>query len=103
MVSKDGVIACPFCQAVDVKVFHRPSYLQAKRSHISSGGKTTFYRVPEKIEITCSCASCGKSANEIQNFFDGKKEIPHEERMKRIKDSGLPTVIQETGSRNDED
>jgi 4-hydroxy-3-methylbut-2-en-1-yl diphosphate synthase IspG/GcpE len=95
MVSKDGIIECPFCHKENVKVFHRPSYLQGKTSHISSGGKIRYHRVPETIEITCSCPDCGKSAKDIQNFFEGKKEIPHEERIERMKKGGIPTSFEE--------
>ena len=88
------VMQCPFCKQQAVQCFHRPAYSQAKTSRISGGSKITYTRIPETYEVCGNCPNCGKTKREIQNFFDGKKEIPHEERIERLKKAGIPTRIE---------
>lgn len=89
-------VKCPFCGKDGVSAFVKPSYLQAKTSRISSGAKTTYHRVPESIEYQGSCPHCGKTAKEMQDAQKTGvvKKQSNEERLKRIKESGLPTVIE---------
>ena len=95
MVSGRAVIRCPFCNKMTIKAFHKPSHLEPKTTHISAGSKTTYYRVPESYEVLSGCSACGKSQKEVQKAFDTgiTKELSHEERLKRLKESGLPLKI----------
>jgi hypothetical protein len=78
-----------------VKAFHKPSHLEPKVSHISAGSKTTCYRVPESYDVVSGCPACGKSKEEIERVFETGviRELSHEERLKRLRDAGLPTVV----------
>jgi hypothetical protein len=95
MVSGQAEIECPFCGRMGVRAFHKPSHLEPKVSHISAGSKTTYYRVPESYDIVSGCPACGKSRGEIEKVFETGviRELSHEERLKRLRESGLPTVI----------
>jgi len=87
---------CPFCKKGLVKVYFREGFLQAKGSSISAGKKYIKYKVDDKIEeIGNDCSVCGKKANEIKKAFDTgiTTEKSHEERLKRLRESGIPTKI----------
>ena len=90
-------IECPFCKKAKVRMFHKEGYYQAKVSRISAGAKTTYHWVPDTYEVLEDCPNCGKSKKEIQKALEGEistKKLSHEERIKRIKESGLPTRIE---------
>jgi len=92
-----AIVECPFCHKVGVAAFYKPSFAQGKVSRISAGAKTTFRRVDEKYFIQGDCPNCGAKNRDIQVWYDGQyegKRLSHEERLKRIKDSGLPTRIE---------
>lgn len=96
MASGKSEVKCPFCGYEGVSAFIKPSYLQAKTTRISRGGKTTYHRVPESIEYQGKCPKCGKTAKEMQKAQNTgiTKQMTHEERLKRIKEAGLPMVIE---------
>ena len=96
-ITGKATVECPFCKKVAVQAFYKPSFKQAKTSRISAGAKTTFHRVGEKYFIQGDCPNCGAKNKDIQGWYDGKgkkKEVSHEERLRRIKEAGLPTVIE---------
>jgi len=95
MVSGQAEIECPFCGKMGVKAFHKPTHLEPKVSHISAGSRTTYHRVPESYDVVSGCPACGKSKEEIERIFETGvvRELSHEERLKRLRDAGLPTVI----------
>ena len=87
---------CPFCKKGKVKVYFKEGYIQAKASSISAGKKYSKYQVDEKIEeVGGDCPECGKSGKEIKKAFETgiTKELSHDERLKRLQASGLPTKI----------
>lgn len=89
-------IKSPFCHKLTIKVFHRPSRLEHKRTHISAGSKIRYYRVLESYEILIGCSNCGKSKKEVTKAFEEgiKGEITHEERIRRLKEAGLSLQIE---------
>lgn len=90
-------IECPFCHKGKIKMFHKEGHLQPKFSRIAAKSAVTYYRVPDTYDVIEDCPKCGKTKKEIQDVFEGKKsvkELTHEERIKRLKDAGLPTVIE---------
>jgi len=95
MVSGRAVIKCPSCNKVTIKAFHKPGHLEPKTTHISAGSKTTYYRVPESYEVLSGCSVCDKSQKEVQKAFDTgvTKELSHEERLKKLREAGLPLRI----------
>lgn len=87
---------CPFCKRGKVKIYFKEGFIQAKASSISAGKKYIKHKVDDKIEeIGSDCPVCGKSAKEIKKAFEtGKtKEITHEDRLKRLRASGLPVRL----------
>ena len=87
---------CPFCKKGKVKVYFREGFIQAKASSISAGKKYSKQHVEDKIEeIGSDCPICGKTAKEIKKAFDTgiTTEKSHEERLKRLKEAGLTTII----------
>lgn len=89
-------LTCPICDEGKIRVFHKEGYIQARTSRISAGAKTKFYKQPDYYEVLEDCPNCGRSKKEIEKTFKtGKfKEISHKERLKRIQEAGLPTVIE---------
>ena len=89
-------LQCPFCSKCNVKTFHKESYMQARTSHISSGGKTQYHHVPDYYEVLENCPNCGAKKKDIQAVFDGKykEKRTHEERLERLRKRGLPLVIE---------
>ncbi len=102
-MTQEALLKCPFCGKENLKAIHKPSYMQAKTSRISAGAKITYQRVPETYQVVGSCPDCGKTAREIQDRFEGKKEIPHEERIARMKNAGIPTAYEDNTKYSDED
>lgn len=87
---------CPFCKKGEIEIFFREGYVQARASSISAGKKYTKQAVDDKIEnVGNDCPVCGKSAEDIKKAFETgtTRELSHEERLKRLKQSGLPTKV----------
>ena len=99
-ISGKSVVECPFCHKVGVAAFHKPSFGQGKVSRISNKSATTYSRVDEKYFIQGDCPDCGAKEKDIQKWYDGqgeKEEVTEEEhkkRIKRLKESGLPTRLE---------
>ena len=95
MITGKAEVKCPFCGKPGVKAFVKPSYLQGTKSSISNKSTMKFHRVPESCEYQGSCPNCGKSAREMQEAQRTgiTKKESYEERLKRIRDAGLPTEI----------
>jgi predicted RNA-binding Zn-ribbon protein involved in translation (DUF1610 family) len=93
VVSGQSVVECPFCGKLGVKAFHKPSHLEPKATHISAGSGTTYHRVPESYDIVGGCPNCGKTREQIERAFDTgmTREVPHEQRLRRLREAGLPT------------
>jgi len=89
-------LECPFCHGSRVRVFHKESYLQGKKSHIAAGDKTKFYRKPDTYEVLEDCPNCRKTAREIQRAYETGivREPSREERLERMRRAGLPTRIE---------
>jgi hypothetical protein len=58
-----------------------------------------YYRVPESYQVAGDCPNCGKTQKELQHAVDGEpiKRLSHEERIKRLKEAGLPTTFEKRG------
>ena len=54
--------------------------------------------MPEQHFIQGDCPNCGARNKDIQAWYDGQyegKKVSHEEKIKRIRDAGLPTRIED--------
>ena len=89
-------IKCPFCKMGDIDICITSEFMSAHSSHAAGRrSKIPIYH-PEKIEVFSKCPNCDKSKKEIKESIErgATKEVSHEERLKRLKDSGLPTKIE---------
>lgn len=89
-------LECPFCKKAKVKVFHKEGHMQAKKSSISAKSTFSYHKSPDMYEVLEDCPNCGKKAKDIQRAYETgiTKELTHEERLERLKKSGLPTKIE---------
>ena len=87
-------VECPFCKKGKVKVSFIAGYVSWNTSSISAGSKQTKYYHDPKIKVHGKCPNCRKSAKDIKEALEHGKQIPHKEKLKRAKESGLPTMIE---------
>jgi rubredoxin len=85
---------CPFCKVGKIQIYHKEGYIQSHKSHIAAGDKFTSYRVGDKYEVLEDCPNCHKSKKEIEANLEGKSTLSHEERLKKLKERGLPTSVE---------
>lgn len=87
---------CPFCSKGKIRMYHQEGYMQGKTSRISAGAKQTFHAVQDKYIVQNTCSECGKSIKEIENAFNTgiTKRRTHEERLKALREAGLPTRVE---------
>lgn len=87
---------CPFCGKGRIELLATPEYYSYKTSHAAHQTKRIPLYHPEDIEVKSSCQECGKGRNDIKKSLNGgeKKEIPHDEAVRRLKAAGLPTKIE---------
>lgn len=88
---------CPFCKKGEISVLYTSEHMSA-HSTFSAGGKKKMmpnYH-PEKYNVSSKCPVCGASKKEIKEALERgeTKQISHEERLKRLKEAGLPTRIE---------
>lgn len=96
---------CPFCGKAKVKTFHKEGFLQARKSSISAKSATTFYRRPDTYIVIDDCPNCKKTAKEIEQAFNKgiTREIPHEERVERMRKAGIPTAFEDKHVNHEEE
>ena len=86
-------VNCPYCGKPTIKILHQP-FVARKNMTKSRLGSGLPVFTKERSEILCGCEACGKSKRDIEKALDnGNKGKSHEERLKRLKDAGLPTMI----------
>ncbi len=96
MINKEIVIKCPFCKIGDIKIIHIPKSVRFKKGSWG-GSKPGIISTEEKVMIVDKeCQNCRKTSKEIEKALKtgNVKEITHEEFLKRLKNSGLPTLIE---------
>lgn len=87
-------VECPFCHRTKITVSFIAGYMTWNVSSISAGSKRTPYFHDPKIKVHGKCPNCGASAQEIKDILKrGGKIETHEERLKRLKESGIPTSV----------
>lgn len=89
-------IDCPICKKVKVSVTFIAGYISWSVSRIASKSARTKYYHDPKIRVNSGCPNCRASRQEIKDALErgtGEKKS-HEDRLKRIRDSGLPTTIE---------
>ena len=91
----ETTIQCPFCGKQTITILHIPFVSKTFTSKSRAGGKVTRIQ-KERYNVMSGCSECGKSQKEVEKALNtGKtREESHEERLKRVRDAGLPTIIQ---------
>jgi len=92
-MAEEKLTNCPFCKKLTIKIIHQPFVARKglTRSRLGSGGPI-YTR--EKSDVMSGCEACGKSLKEVEEVLnDEGKGKSHEERLKRLQESGLPTKI----------
>ena len=94
MAKQEINIECPFCNKGKIETVHFPSTAKSRKGPYG-GARQAYVRVAETtIIITEKCPVCGKSNREIEKALkNDKSSLSHEERIKRMKNAGLPTTI----------
>ncbi len=87
-------VKCPFCGKGDIEVMTTLDWYSEGRAHAAGKSKMIPQYHPEKKEILNKCPECGKSKGELKEVLERGKISSHEDQVKRLKDSGLPTVIE---------
>lgn len=84
---------CPFCGKMTITVLHIPLTVSKVSSRCRAGGTTKIVQ-KERFDILSGCDACGKSKKEVEKELNEGKQVPHEEKLKRSKKAGMPTMIE---------
>ena len=91
---QEELIECPFCGKMTIKVLRIPFVKQIITSKCRAGGRNIRYQ-KERDEVLSGCSACGKSKEEVEKKLnEPEKKISPEERIKKLKELGLPTKIE---------
>lgn len=93
---ENKTVKCPFCQKGDIEVTITSDWYSEGRAHAAGRSAMIPQYHPEKIEVHNKCSECGKSKRELKEAIakGTTKQLSHEERLKRLKEAGLPSVIE---------
>ncbi|MFH1825136.1 MAG: hypothetical protein ABH873_07950 [Candidatus Firestonebacteria bacterium] len=93
MPSSETLTNCPFCSKMTITILHIPLVINKFVNRGRSGGTRTR-KNEEKYNVLSGCEECGKSKKEVEKELNEGKQIPHEEKLKRAKESGMPTILE---------
>jgi len=93
---------CPICKEGIITVITKSEYYSYHSARAFNKVKRIPVHHPEKIEIENKCPNCGASKQDIKDALEHGKQIPHEEKLKRSKKAGMPTVIETTIEKKDD-
>jgi len=93
---KNETIECPFCKKSKIDVTTIPEYYSYHTARAFGKVKRIPVMHPEKTEVHNSCPDCKASKKEIKEVLEKgtTQELSHEERLKRLKEAGLPARIE---------
>jgi hypothetical protein len=90
-------VDCPICKKAKVRVSFVAGYMTWSVSRIAAGSKRTPYFHDPKVRPQSGCPACKATRKEIKDALErGRSHVSHEERLRRIREAGLPTVIETT-------
>jgi len=86
---------CPFCGKGQVDVTYVDGYVSWRVSGAAGRVKRSRWYHPPQCRVHSKCPECGQSAEAIRQVFDGgvTNSKPHEERLRRLREAGLPTRV----------
>lgn len=87
-------IECPFCKEKVIKVMHSPQVYSSQTIRVGSNVKTIPKLTEAKDEVLSEkCPNCGKTKKQIEKALKEGVPLSKEERLKRLKEAGLPFII----------
>ncbi len=95
---EERLVNCPFCKQMTIKIIHQPFVARKglTKSRFGAGGPVY---TKEKTEVLSGCSGCGKSKNDVEKELNSEGSTKsHEERLKRMREMGLPMKIVSTKS-----
>ena len=96
-------IECPICKKGKIRVNFISGWMEWKVSRIAAkSARTKFFHDP-KTMVLDKCLNCGASKKDIKEAIEHGKQVPHEERVKRSKKSGLPVMIESIVEERDDE
>lgn len=89
-------VDCPLCKRAKVRVSFVAGYMSWSISRIAAGAKRTRYFHDPRIRVLQACGACKATKAEIKEALEKGKsgQLSHEEKLKRIQEAGLPTVLE---------
>ena len=93
MTTNERLIHCPFCKQLTIKMLHQPFVARKSMTKSRFGAGGPVY-TKERTEVLSGCEACGKSLKEVDEALNNPKSVSHEERLKRLREAGLPTKIE---------
>lgn len=100
MVSNTSIVTqhnikCPFCGKGEISYTHFSEYYTITTSRISAGSKKIPKLREERYLIHNSCPICKKNQKALKEaiYRGSHKHLSHEDRLKRLKEAGLPARI----------
>ena len=85
---------CPFCKKMSIRVLHIPFVSNTFSSSCRAGGKNTKIQ-KEGWKVLSGCPDCNKPLEEIKSALEhGTKHETHEDKLKRLRNAGLPLVLE---------
>jgi len=86
-------LKCPFCNKGDIELIYFPSTVKFVKGPWGGSKPEGKLSSDSTIVKTEKCPSCGKTDKEIKKALDKGKTVSHEERLRRLRESGLPMMI----------
>lgn len=92
---ENKTVKCPFCKEGDIDILYTSEHMSVHTTHAAGKSAKIPNYHPEKYEVYNDCPNCKKKKGEIKEVLKngGTPPVSHEERLKRIKAAGLPTMI----------
>ena len=93
---KTEIVKCPLCNLGGITVTTRSEYYNYKAARAFGKVKMIPLYHPEQTKVENTCPKCKANKSYIKEALEkgNNKTMSHEERLKRIKDSGLPLVLE---------
>lgn len=94
MASQRIKFKCPFCKKADIEADYLPPSVRFKKGSWGGSKPGAITSEGSFTILVNKCPNCGKTDKEIKKAYERGIEMSREERIKKIKESGLPTQIE---------
>lgn len=95
MAKQTLTFTCPFCKNATITADFFPPVVKRSKGPWGGHKPDLSWSAESLIITTPKCPSCGKSDKELAKAYakGTTKKVSHEERLRRLKEAGLPTLI----------